>query len=131
MFVMQFLRLRVVATVMDRSALQEKTADLKQQLLDGNAIEVAGYLLNPELINPILALRAGGLDLSTVKNIQLFEIVANEDKGVSSAIANFMEELLTKNQDATAKTIVGVPFWSTQEIAEVPQLLTETVNGLS
>ncbi|NOT12413.1 MAG: hydrolase 2, exosortase A system-associated [Methylococcaceae bacterium] len=131
MFVMQFLRLRVAAAVMDRNAPQEKTSDLKQQLVEGKAIEVAGYLLNPELVKPLLALKASALDLSSVKTIRLFEMVASEDKGVSSVNVNFIEELIRKGQDAIAKAIVGTPFWSTQEIAEVPQLLTKTLASLS
>lgn len=129
-FIMQFLRLRVAAAVMDRNAPQEKTSELKQQLLDGKAIEVAGYLLNPDLIKPILALRANELDLSTVKDLALFEIVTSEDKDVSPANAKFIATLHSKNQMATIKTVVGSPFWSTQEIAEAPRLLAETVGSL-
>jgi exosortase A-associated hydrolase 2 len=130
-FVMQFLRLRVAAAVMDRNAPQEKTSDLKQQLLDGRAIEVAGYLLNPSLIKPMLALNANNLDLTAVKNLLLFEIVTSADKTVSPVNAKFIETLNRKNQSAVIKTIIGSPFWSTQEIVEVPQLLTETVNSLN
>ncbi len=129
-FVMQFLRLRVAAAVMDRNAPQEKTAELKQQLLDGKAIEVAGYLLNPDLVKPIVALRADELDLSAVTDWMLFEIVTNEDKDVSPANAKFIETLCSKNQRATIKTVSGSPFWSTQEIVEVPALLTKTLASL-
>jgi exosortase A-associated hydrolase 2 len=129
-FITQFLRLRVAAAVMNRNAPQEKTSELKQQLLNGKAIEVAGYLLNPDLIKPMLALRANELDLSAVKNLALFEIVTSADKDVSPANAKFIETLHSKNQMATIKTLVGSPFWSTQEIVEVPQLLTETMGDL-
>jgi exosortase A-associated hydrolase 2 len=130
-FVMQFLRLRVAASVMDRNAPQEKTSELKQQLADGKAIEVAGYLLNPDLINPVLALRAEALDLPSVNNLVLYEVVAAEDKAVSRLNAKFIDTQHSKNQTASIKTVAGSPFWSTQEIVDVPSLLMETVNGLS
>ncbi len=129
-FVMQFLRLRVAAAVMDRHAPQEKTSELKQQLLDGKAIEVAGYLLNPDLIMPMLALRANELDLSAISEVVMFEVVASEDKETSPANAKFIEILNSKNQRATIKTVVGSPFWATQEIVAVPDLITQSNNSL-
>jgi len=128
-FITQFLRLRIAAAVMDRNAPQERTSELKQQLSNGKTIEVAGYLLNPDLIKPMLVLRANDLDLSSVKDLMLFEIVPSEDKGVSPANAKFIETLHSKNQVATIKTVVGSPFWSTQEIVEVPLLLTGIVES--
>ena len=130
-FVTQFLRLRIAAAVMDRNLPQERTSELKQQLTDGKAIEVAGYLLNPNLIKSMLALRTDDLDLSTVKDLMLFEIVASEDKELSPANAKFIETLHSKNQRATIKTVVGSPFWSTQEIVEVPDLITQTIKTLN
>ena len=129
-FVMQFLRLRVAAAVMDRHAPQEKTSELKHQLLDGKAVEVAGYLLNPDLIMPMLALRANELDLSAVSELMLFEVVSSEDVEVSPANAKFIEILNSNNQRATIKTVVGSPFWSTQEIVAVHDLITQSNNSL-
>ncbi|MEQ1530677.1 MAG: hypothetical protein ABL925_15280, partial [Methylococcales bacterium] len=129
-FITQFLRLRIVAAAMDRNAPQEKTTELKQQLVDGKAIEVAGYLLNPDLIVPMLSLQANDIDLSGIKELLLFEIVTNLDRGLSVANEKFIEKLHSKNQRSSAKIVVGSSFWSTQEIVEVPELLDETVTSL-
>jgi exosortase A-associated hydrolase 2 len=67
-FVTQFLRLRVAAAMMNNNAPSEKTSDLKQQLLNGKKIEVAGYWLNPDLIKPLITLRAADLDLHGIEN---------------------------------------------------------------
>ncbi len=72
-FVTQFLRLRVAAAVMNNNAPREKTSDLKQQLQTGITIEVAGYWLNPELINPLIELRAEKLNLHSVANFTIFD----------------------------------------------------------
>jgi exosortase A-associated hydrolase 2 len=125
-FIIQFLRLRVAAAMMERSGRQEKTSELKQQLLSGNAIEVAGYRLNPDLVAPMLALRAEEKDLSSVMAMVIFEINSSQNKEASSANSKFIDFLASKNQVASLKTVFGSPFWSTQEIVEVPGLLAET-----
>jgi len=130
-FVMQFLRLRVAAAVMDRNAPQEKTSDLKQQLLDGKTIEVAGYRLNPNLIGPMLAINSNELNLTSITNWVLFEMASSVEKSISTPNAKFVEALNSKNKKASIKTVVGSSFWSTQEIVEAPLLLTETLASLT
>jgi exosortase A-associated hydrolase 2 len=131
LFVMQFLRLRIAAAMMDKNAPQEKTADLKQQLLDGHSIEVAGYTLNPDLIKPLLALSANRLDSKAIDRISLIEIIGSAEKSLSPANIKFVAELQSKGVAVTTSTVVGSPFWSTQEIAEVRELLVESLNLLS
>ncbi len=72
-FVMQFLRLRVAAAMMDKNAPQEKTTDLRKLLMSGQSIEVAGYLLNPELVNPLLQLKAATMGIDRLKNYSVVE----------------------------------------------------------
>lgn len=67
-FVTQLLRLRVAAAMMNPDAPREKTADLKQQLQNGQKIEVAGYWLNPALIKPLMACRAENLNLHGIEH---------------------------------------------------------------
>jgi exosortase A-associated hydrolase 2 len=67
-FVTQFLRLRVAAAMMNNNAPREKTSVLKQQLQNGQKIEVAGYWLNSDLIKPLMILRAENLDLHGIEN---------------------------------------------------------------
>jgi hypothetical protein len=61
-------------------------------------------------IMPMLALRANELDMSTVSELMLFEVVSNEDKEVSPANAKCIEILNSNNQRAIIKTVVGSPF---------------------
>ncbi len=130
-FITQFLRLRVAAAAMDSNAPQEKTSELKQQLLEGITIEVAGYSLNPDLVAPMLGLQANNLNLTNIKNLALFEVVPSKDRGISMVNAAFIESLQSKNQTASAKAVVDNIFWSTQEIIDAPTLLAETSASLS
>lgn len=131
LFIMQFLRLRIAAAMMDKNAPQEKTADLKQQLLNGIAIEVAGYCLNPDLIKPLLTLSANQIDGSNIAHLSLIEMVVSSDKSLSVNNVKFVETWQRKNQAISTMTVVGDPFWAAQEITEIPELITASINCLS
>lgn len=125
-FVTQFLRLRVAAAMMDSNAPQERTSDLKLQLLDGQAIEVAGYLLNPDLIKPLIALRADRLDWQAVKEVAIFEVVSGADTPVALGSTQLLASLQEKNIDASLTQVVGNAFWASQEISEALDLIKIT-----
>lgn len=122
-FITQFLRLRVAAAMMDNNAPREKTSDLKQQLQKGQAIEVAGYLLNPDLINPLMALRADLLNLRSVKEMAMFEVVSNENNPVSLANTQLQSRMQEHNIKLSLEKVVGESFWTSQEISEAPDLI--------
>lgn len=122
-FITQFLRLRVAAAIMDNNAPREKTSDLKRQLLEGQAIEVAGYLLNPDLIKPFMALRADRLPLHNVKDLALFEVVANEENPLALGNTQFFERLQENRIKVSLTKVIGDNFWTSQEISEALDLI--------
>lgn len=123
-YVTQFLRLRVAAAIMDNNAPPEKTSELKQRLLAGQPVEVAGYLLNPQLIAPLLSLRAEKLNLQSVKKLALFEMAATEDTPHTIGNTQFLNALQQQNIPATLQKVVGNAFWASQEISEAPGLIS-------
>lgn len=125
-FMMQFLRLRIAAAMMNKNAPQEKTSDLKRQLQEGRNIEVAGYCLNPDLVNPMLALKARQLNAINVKRYIVFELVADKDDSVSHACMQWIQLLKESNRNVLLDTVLGSSFWATQEILEVPELISRT-----
>ncbi len=125
-FITQFLRLRVAAAMMDSNAPQEKTSDMKRQLLEGQAIEVAGYLLNPDLIKPLIELRADKLDWQAPNEVAVFEVASSEDTPVSLGNTQLLGILQQKNITAKLTQVVGNAFWASQEISEAPDLIKST-----
>ncbi len=125
-FMMQFLRLRVASALMDRNAPREKTADLKKMLQDGHLLEVAGYGLNPELVNPLMAIRANQFKKLPFKKIAIIEVIGDSQKG-APINRKFVDELQHKDFDVSLQSVAGSPFWSTQEIVEVPELITASL----
>ena len=122
-FIMQFLRLRVAAAMMDKNAPQEKTSDLKKQLLEENSVEVAGYQLNPELVNPMMTIRAQQLNLQSVKQCHVFELTIGSDLEASYALTKWIKYIEQKDINVSLDIINGSLFWSTQEISESPGLI--------
>lgn len=129
-FVTQFLRLRVAAAMMDSNAPREKTSDLKKQLQDGKGLEVAGYWLNPDLINPLMAKRADRLALQGLEQLTIFELVANEEVPVTFATTQFHAQLQQQAVNASVVQAVGDAFWATQEITTAPNLIAVTSERL-
>jgi len=129
-FLTQFLRLRVAASIMDSNVPKEKTSDLKQQLLAGQAIEVSGYCLNPELAKPILALRADHLLCPSVKEMAIFGVVSSADTPGAIANTQLLTFLQEQNINASVTNIVGDNFWDSQEISEAADLIPASCDKL-
>ncbi len=130
-FVLQFLRLRTAAAMMNKNSPQEKVSDLKNQLLDGRSIEIAGYMLNPELACPMLKLNLKSLNIQDVEFISILEVVNNLDKKATALAIENYDFLKSQVKKLSEAKVLGSPFWSTQEITEVPGLLNETNNCLT
>jgi len=122
-FITQFLRLRVAAAMMDSNAPQEKTSELKQQLLAGQAIEVAGYILNPDLVKPLMALRAEHLDCKLVQEVAIFEVVSDIANPGAMANTQLLAHLHDSNIETSLTKVIGEPFWASQEISSAPDLI--------
>ena len=117
-FLTQFLRLRVAAGMFD--ALEAAgTKELRAQLQAGEALEIAGYLLAPELAAAIDALDVAQLAPSC--RTHWIETVASDERPLPPAatrVAAAWPQELHK--------VICPPFWSTQEIAEAPDLIAAT-----
>ncbi len=126
-FVMQFLRLKVVASMLDKRGLIIKTSELKQQILKGQSIEVAGYCCHPQLLQPLLQLNAIQQDLCAVKDVLLIEVSSNKNSALSPVNKQFVELLQNKHQNVSVQQVFGDNFWSVHGCLQLPDLMTATV----
>lgn len=125
-FVTQFLRLRVAAAMMNSAAPQEKTSDLKKLLQQGQTLEVAGYRLNPDLMNPLMSLKLEPSALVSLNSVDVFEVVAGQDAQSSFVNQQTVEKLIGAGVTASLTTVAGEQFWVSQEICTAPALLAAT-----
>ena len=130
-FVMQFLRLNVAAAMMDKDKPQKTTSSLKQQLLNGQCVEVAGYCLNPELALPIISAKMDQIKINQVKQIQIFELAVASEEGEGYATSQWIKHLKQQDIKASLDIISGCHFWATQEISESLELVTLSSHRVS
>ena len=117
-FMTQFLRLRVASGMFDASDAAG-TKELRAQLHAGQALEIAGYLLAPELATAIDALDAAQLAPNCPTH--WIETVASHERELPPAATR-----VAAAWPCDLQKVVCPPFWSTQEIAESPGLVTAT-----
>lgn len=130
MFVTQFLRLRIAAAIMNNLAPQEKTGDLKRLLQQGRALEVAGYGLNPELMNPLMKLKFDPSALVSLNSFDVLEVVAAQNPQSSFVYLQAIDNLTNQGIATTLTTVTGEQFWASQEITTAPALLNVTLEKI-
>lgn len=125
----QFLRLKAAGDMLDGKAAGT-TAALRAQLAAGEAIEVAGYRLNPALARGLeqatLAPSTAGQVVEARRGIWL-ELSTREGTPASPAIAAAAQEWNRAGHDVTVATVTGPAFWQTSEIEEAPALIDATL----
>jgi len=124
--IMQFLRLRVASAMLNDNVENESTSVLRKKLSTGQPVEVAGYQLMPELVNPLMTVRLNKLTIWPFKNVFVFEVASQAGKQESAANKNLTAKLNESGVAVKSETVIGPQFWSTQEISEAPELLAKT-----
>lgn len=119
-FLTQFLRLRMAAGLLEGK--RETTRELRAALEAGEAVEVAGYALHPGL-----AAALGRVELQPPPGaVHWIDVVPEAEGGLPPVSRRAVDRWLDAGVDVTAEVVCGEPFWSTQEIQEVPDLLERT-----
>lgn len=125
-FFMQFLRLKTVAAMMDSKLPAVKIGELKQQLLSGQFIEVAGYLLNPELMTVVMKLDASEINLPSGTEVVLISISSNNEP-LSQKVLQFVDVMKSKQHKVIVRGVSGASFWVTHKSESLPQLNSVTL----
>ena len=126
----QFLRLKVAGAMLAEGRQgAEGTRQLRKQLQEGDAVEVAGYMLNPGL--------ALGLDAATLApsdaggQVIWFEVSSADVPEISPASRQWLALWQAAGWQVDANVVAGAGFWQTQEIEEVPSLIEVTATAMA
>jgi exosortase A-associated hydrolase 2 len=122
----QFLRLKLAAGMRQGETSRETTATLRERLARGDALEVAGYELAPQLIAAIDALDGKSLAPTGIDRGAWLEVSTLETPSLAPASVRTLEAWRGAGVDIDAQAVRGEPFWSLQEITIAPELLTVT-----
>lgn len=126
LFANQFLRLRIAAGMMNKNQSLESTGDLKKILFDGQALEVAGYMLNPNLFLPMMALHADRLSFHGLEKAAIFEWTSESVSKPCLVTQEYYRQLLVQNVNVSLDAFIGLNFWASQEIVIAPKLIELT-----
>lgn len=126
-FLMQFLRLRVAATLFRDDKSKETTNDLRNRFKNNQSVEIAGYELHPDLAIAFAALKANEFVRMPFDRVSIFEVVTAIEKGISFMNKKFSDKLMERKIKSEANLVIGDPFWITTEITLVEDLLEDSV----
>lgn len=123
----QFLRLRIASEL--ASAGRERVTDLRERLAGGEALEVGGYEIRPELALPLA--QATLTPPRRTGIVDWFELSAAAREALSPSGVRAVESWRQAGWRISAHSVAGDPFWATQEIAVVPELIERTAAALA
>lgn len=128
-FLTQFLRLRLAASM--AGGERESTGDLRARLAAGEPLEIAGYELSPALAEALDGLDAKALLPPADIPVDWFEVSGAEEPRISPAAARVADAWRETGCRVRQEAIAGDPFWTTQEIVDVPDLVERSLATLS
>lgn len=127
-FLAQFLRLRLAADLIGGSAKQS-VEDMKAALRAGEALEVAGYELNPALTGAIESRSLHGFAQGNCQ-VDWFEVSAAPGAGIKPVVQRVVDAWRAAGSRVELRELCGEPFWSTPEVVVVPALVDATLEAL-
>ena len=128
-FLSQFLRLRLASEMLAGGAATSALRELRAELAQGRALEIAGYQLHPELAQAIESLELASPP-PAVKRIDWLEVGAEAGAGVRPGSQRVLERWKATGLDVRTATVAGEPFWSTVEITVCEPLVDATTEAL-
>lgn len=130
-FFNQFMRLRLASSMMSGDKDKETSKDLKAILDAGESLEIAGYMITPSLANSLEAASLKNMDAKSDINIAWFDVVADEQKEAPLMNRKLVELWQQAGMKVEHNKVVGMAFWSSTEIVEIPTLLDHSIQFLT
>lgn len=132
-FLTQFLRLKVAAEMTGESASKISTKQIFEELARGNTVEIAGYMISPELANPMASKKLADMLSGISTKIGWLEVVADINRDPPLVNQKLVGQLAEQGVSIRMEKIAGPPFWTATEIVDVPELLemsTKIISGV-
>lgn len=125
-FLTQFFRLKIANDILsDGNEQRSNTETIRQQLSDGEIVEIAGYEISSKLSTGIDGLSAVEFLPSNIP-LHWFEIQADILAALAPAKQKIVDYWHQHQVQIVLKQIAGVDFWMTQEISICEELVEHT-----
>jgi len=126
----QFLRLQSAANMMSNDA-GPSVSDMQTQLKSGTAVEVAGYMVSPQLYTQSQLLKLDTLNTRKLRRIDWFAIAGSSDAPMPAAATRHVQRWNENGLYTRMKVIEGAQFWAATELVVVPELVARTTAAVT
>jgi exosortase A-associated hydrolase 2 len=124
----QLLRLRTAGNL-SASRDKETLQGLRQRLVEGESLEIAGYSISSRLATQLADLRLRDYRPAEDIRVNWLEIAAGQGQALAPAGGKLYQRWEAEGARVTARVLSCPQFWATQEIAQCPELVS-MVSGL-
>ena len=127
----QFLRLKVAGEL---AGGQSKGVmdDMRRQLADGGAVEIAGYLLSSGLaIGLERSLLAPATEAAPACRVEWIELSTREEATLTPVAVKTIAQWQSSRFAVRSRVVNGPAFWQTTEIEDAPDLINATLQALT
>jgi exosortase A-associated hydrolase 2 len=128
-FLSQFLRLRLANQMLTTGSASTAIRDLTEALRRGEAQEIAGYELNPQLA---ASLQQRNMETLTpaVRQVDWLEVAVNRGLPLKPASQRVLDAWGRQGIATALAQVSGEPFWSSLDIIECVELLELTTAAM-
>lgn len=126
-YLTQFLRLRLVSSMMNSSKEKETTKELLAKLDNGESIEVAGYVLSADLARGLKQSSLKKIDALDCNELIWMDLVSSPERELTMVSRKLIEDWQEKGIPVNPQKAIGESFWGSVEIVESCDLIDKTV----
>lgn len=121
LFLNQFLRIKLASEMLSDGQAKSGTKDLLAQLEAGQDVEVGGNMLSPAMARELGALKLG--TMTPACTVEWIEISGANGEQLSPAAQRVADAWRANGAQVLSQSVIGEPFWATQEITECLALI--------
>ena len=121
----QFLRLRLASEMLSGGSSKTGVQELRASLAAGAVVEIAGYVLPPQLAAALDSLRLSDLG-PAAGVVRWLEVVPEAGHALPPGAQRVVDSWMRSGVKLEVQCVPGQPFWNTPEITECPALIAAT-----
>jgi len=129
-YVNQLIRLRI-ANTLDRQATPPTREEILAEIDQTGTLCVAGYEIPDSIITGLSTTLPATPAIERTLAIHWFDITSSSTQQLSRGNQRAVQNAGFEQHDLHITSIQAPPFWHTQEITEVPELLDTTLKAIS